>query len=568
MKTISLRKALRMLWISVMMLSLLFAFRWQTRAQERPNDRQIMELLRERVDVAKASPGIVVGIIDEQGTRVVSYGNPKQGSAVVVDGETLYEIGSVTKVFTTELLADMVVKGEVKLEDPVSKYLPASVKVPERNGRQITLLDLATQTSALPRLPDNMAPADSNNPYADYTVEQLYKFLSSYTLTRDIGAKYEYSNLGMGLLGHVLALKAGTNYEALVTARLCRPLGMKDTAITLSADAQKRLASGHSRIGQPVSNWDIPTLAGAGALRSTVDDMLKFVAANLTLTNAALKDAMSMTHTPRVDVGPGMKISLGWHVATSRGAELVWHNGGTGGYRSFIGFDKQRQRGVVVLSNSENGIDDLGFHLLEPKYPLEKMAKSKVPSIVPVKAEVLKQYVGRYQLQEQFFFNVRIAGDHLQVQLTGQSYLNFFPESEVKFFCDVVDAQISFQKDIPGKVVSLTLHQNGLDQVAKKISDEAPKEREAVKVDAKNYDAYVGKYQLAPGAVFTVKKEGSRLLVQLTGQPFFEVFPSSETKFFYKVVDAQLTFVKSKEGEATSLILHQNGINQEAKRMK
>jgi D-alanyl-D-alanine-carboxypeptidase/D-alanyl-D-alanine-endopeptidase len=556
--------------VPILIAVILFSFvaPYLGRAQERPDDAQLKTLLRDRIDTAHAGVGIVVGIIDEKGTRIISYGHLKSGGDAVVDGDSVFEIGSVTKVFTTELLADMVAKGEVKLDDPVAKYLPATVKVPAYNGRQITLQDLATQSSGLPRLPDNLVPADNSNPYADYTVEQLYTFLSSYTLTRDIGVQYEYSNLGMGLLGHALALKAGTTYEALVTQRLCRPLGMTNTSITLSAAAKKHLAIGHNKVGLAVSNWDIPTLAGAGALRSTANDMLKFVAANLTLSNTDLKAAMESAQTPRRDVSKGMKIGLGWHIATSYGAELVWHNGGTGGYHSFIGFDKKQQRGIVVLSNSEYDIDDIGLHWLEPKYALAKLDGSKARQAVPVKAGVQARYVGRYQLGPAFFFNVRQAGDHLQVQLTGQSYLDIYPESETKFFCDVVDAQISFQQDGTGKTISLTLHQNGANQVAKKISDEAPKEKGAAKVDPKIYDAYAGKYQLAPGAVFTVRREGNRLLVQLTGQSFLEAFPSSETEFFYRVVDAQLTFVKNRQGEVTSLILHQNGLNQEAKRLK
>lgn len=537
-------------------------------AQERPTDAELKTILRERIDTAHAGVGIVVGIIDEQGVRIVSHGTLSRTDSTPVDGDTIFEIGSVTKVFTTELLADMVVKGEVKLDDPVAKYLPASVKIPERNGRQITLLDLAAQQSGLPRLPDNLAPADGTNPYADYTVEQMYRFLSGHTLTRDIGAKYEYSNLGMGLLGHVLTLKAGKSYEALVIERICTPLGMKDTSIVLSTEAKKKLATGHSKMGQPASNWDLPTLAGAGALRSSVNDMLKFVSANLKLDNASLKTAFELAHTARRDAGSGTKIGLGWHITTRYGSEIIWHNGGTGGYRSFIGFDKKSQRGVVVLTNSENDSDDIGLHLLQPKYALAKPAAIKVRQAVPVKAELLTKYVGLYQLNPTFFFSIRREKDHLQVQLTGQSYLNLFPESETKFFCEVVDAQISFQTDATGKTKSLTLHQNGANQVAKKISDEEPKEKAAAKVDVKIYDAYVGQYKLAGGAVFTVQRKDDRLMVQLTGQSFLEVFPESETKFFYKVVDAQLTFVKDAQGGVKALILHQNGLNQEAKRVK
>src|SRR5262249_20674414 len=157
-------------------------------------------------------------------------------------------------------LSDMVERGDLALNDPIAKYLPAEVKVPERGGRAITLQDLSTHTSGLPRMPTNFTPKDAGNPYADYSVEQMYQFLSGYTLTRDIGAQYEYSNLGGGLLGHVLTRRTGTDYEALVGSRITTPLNMSNTRITLSPELRTRLATGHNERLVPVSNWDLPTL--------------------------------------------------------------------------------------------------------------------------------------------------------------------------------------------------------------------------------------------------------------------------------------------------------------------
>src|SRR5215510_9584529 len=229
------------------------------------NDDEVRKILEDRIEVAKRSVGIVVGLVDEKGTRIISYGKPDQNSTQPLDGDSVFEIGSVTKVFTATLLSDMVERGEVSLNDPISKFLPKSVKTPTMNGKEITLLDLSTQTSGLPRLPGNFAPKDPKNPYADYSVEQLYSFLSGYTLTRDIGAKYEYSNLGVGLLGHVLALRAGTDYETLVRQRILNPLKMDHSGIKLTPQMQARLAPGHDQSLKPVGNWDLPVLAGAGA---------------------------------------------------------------------------------------------------------------------------------------------------------------------------------------------------------------------------------------------------------------------------------------------------------------
>jgi D-alanyl-D-alanine-carboxypeptidase/D-alanyl-D-alanine-endopeptidase len=297
-----------------------------------PSDTAIQKILSDRIDVQRQGIGIVVGIIDPSGRKIVAHGTVDSSSKRPVDGDTLFEIGSATKVFTSLLLADAVARGEVAITDPIAKYLPAEVKVPERSGRKITLQDLATHTSGLPRLPSNFAPKDPTNPYADYTVAQLHEFLSGYELPRDPGSRYEYSNLGAGLLGHILARRAGPTYEALVQKRITGPLGMKSTFITIPEKEKTRLAAGHDPELKPAANWDLPTLAGAGGLRSTANDLLTFLAASLGFTKTPLAAAMAHTIADRRPAGTAGEAALGWHIAkTADGNDIVWHNGGTGG---------------------------------------------------------------------------------------------------------------------------------------------------------------------------------------------------------------------------------------------
>ena len=433
-------------------------------------DEQIRSILRDRIDVAKKSVGIAAGIVDVFGLRVIAYGKPSQNSSQSLSSNSVFEIGSVTKVFTATLLAVMAERGEVNLNDPISKYLPRSVKTPARDGKEITLAHLSSQTSGLPRLPGNMAPKDQTNPYADYSVEQMYAFLSGYTLTRDPGAQYLYSNLGVGLLGHILALRAGSDYESLVTTRICQPLRMNSTRIKLTAEMQARLATGHNQVLKPVANWDLPTLAGAGALRSTVADLLKFVAANLEMLDSPLLAAMRNAHQPQHDTGtPGLEVGLGWHILKKFDTEIIWHNGGTGGYHSFVGFDKKKRKGVVVLSNSTNDIDDIGRHLLESQYPLAKVEAPKVRKAIKLDPKIFDAYAGEYQLAPNFVIKISRESDKLFAQATGQSKFEIFGETETDFFFDSVDAQITFIKDDKGQVTHLVLHQNRVDQQAKKI---------------------------------------------------------------------------------------------------
>ncbi len=439
-------------------------------ARAEVTDAEVKSILQDRIERAKKSVGIVVGLVDEKGTRVITYGKPSQDSKQTLDGNSVFEIGSVTKVFTATLLADMVERGEVSLSDPISKYLPKAVKPPTRDGKEITLIDLATQTSGLPRLPTNFKPKDPKNPYADYSVDQMYEFLSGYTLTRGIGEKYEYSNLGVGLLGHVLALRAGTDYETLVRKRISGPLKMTDTKITLTPALSARLATGHGPLLKPVANWDLPTLAGAGALRSTVNDMLKFVAANLGFKKSPLLAAMQKAHQFQRDTGiADLSIGLGWHILKKFDTELVWHNGGTGGYHSFIGFDKQNRKGIVVLSNSTNDIDDIGRHLLLSKYPLAKVEPLREHKAIQLDPKVFDAYAGEYQLAPGFSIVFSREGNKFFGQPTGQGKLEIFPESETDFFLIDVDAQFTFVKDDKGQVTQVILHQNGRDQTARKI---------------------------------------------------------------------------------------------------
>jgi serine-type D-Ala-D-Ala carboxypeptidase/endopeptidase len=439
-----------------------------------PTDPEIRQLLVDRIDVQHRGVGVVVGVIDAHGRRIISHGALETGDPRPIGGDTIFEIGSMSKVFTSLLLADMVRRGEVRLDDPVVKYLPPGVVMPTRAGKQITLIDLATHTSGLPRLPGNMAMKDPSNPYADYTVEQLYAFLKTYQLPRDIGAKYEYSNLGGGLLGHVLARRAGMDYGALVRQRITKPLKMADTTIALSPAQMARLAKGHAADLGTVANWDLPTLAGAGALRSDANDILTFLAAELGYTPTPLVPAMADQIVPRRPTDlPVTEVALAWHIHKTPAREIVWHNGGTGGYRTFMGFDAKARVGVVVMTNVANGpgADDIGFHLLTGS-PLSVPPKDHHAIVVAPQA--LQPYAGRYQFAPNVFLTVTLADGQLSAQLTGQGAAAIFPESPTDFFYKIVDAQISFETGPDGRATGLILHQNGRNTPAKRISDGAP----------------------------------------------------------------------------------------------
>jgi CubicO group peptidase (beta-lactamase class C family) len=431
-----------------------------------PPDSTIRARLAERVDNGYAA-SIVIGMLEHGKERYVAYGRSNFDDTPKVDPDAIYEIGSITKVFTNILLADMVLKGEVALDDPVSKFLPSTVTVPSRNGKVITLLDLATASSGLPRMPLNFHPKDPANPFADYTVAQMYEFLSSYTLPRDPGETYEYSNLGMGLLGHALALRAGKPYEQLLIERVLDPLGMRDTRITLTPSMAKRFVAGHDSDMEPVPAWDLPTLAGAGALRSSARDMLKFARGVTGAMNGEgpLAKAIAMSIEPRRPTTmPGMRVALAWHVREKNGARITWHNGGTGGFRSFFGVDNASKNAVVVLTSGGETSDALGFTLLDPSLPIPTVAARPT---VNVDRATLQSYVGTYPLAPTFVADVTLVGDKLFVQATNQPRFRLWPSSDHEFRLRVAPAIITFEKDSTG-VMTLTLNQNGAKQRARK----------------------------------------------------------------------------------------------------
>ncbi|MEJ1236636.1 serine hydrolase [Chryseolinea sp. T2] len=415
------------------------------------------------------TPSIVVGYIDGDSTYYYSYGVKSVETKEPVNEYSVYEIGSISKTFTAILLANMAVKGQAKLNDPVQNYLPPGVTAPTRNGTVIRLVNLSNHTSSLPRMPDNFPSANPANPFADYSEKMVYEFLNSYQLTRDVNTQYEYSNYAAGLLGLVLSTRNGKSYEDFMTDVIARPLGMENTAISLTPNMTKNLAIGHQD-EKPVSNWDIISLAGAGGIRSTTVDMITYVRANMGITKSELYPAMELTHknTRGNDANP--LVGLGWHITKSDAGEIVWHNGGTGGYRTFAGFIKNGSKGAVVMTNSVVSIDDIGMHLLNPKAPLVDPDPPKIEE-VEVSTKILETYVGKYELMKDFVLTVTLEGNQLNVQATAQPKFPVFAKSENVFFYKVVQAQLTFNKNSKGEIESVTLFQNGQQVNGKRMKE-------------------------------------------------------------------------------------------------
>jgi CubicO group peptidase (beta-lactamase class C family) len=465
------KKTIQLVFLLVALIAMASADTMPQSTQSEQRANKIKKLIQERVERHHQEFGLVVGIVSEEGQQIIKYGKQCLGGKAV-GGKTLFELGSVTKVFTSILLADLIRRGEMNLDDPIEKFLPKEVKVPAWEEIRITLLHLATHTSGLPNTPQIKTEEESIPGYINFSKHKLYNFLSHYTLSRQPGIQFEYSNIGFGLLGHLLSLKTKKPYDQLVEERICRPLGMNNTRRELSPEMNRRLAVGYFLDGQQAKHSHLPPiLAGAGGLRSSVDDMLSFLAANLGLESSPLFNVMQETHKGRYSISKDIvKVGFSWIVVQEEDIHIVFHGGDKDGYRAFIGFDPRKKIGVVVFANFEDKIDDISLYALTGKKEILKLGTSKEKlKQIQVDPRVYDDYIGKYQTTPSFFIVVTRKGNRLFAQGTGQPKFELFPESESSFFLKAVHAKIIFERDSKGKVYRLIVRSSEGDEISKKI---------------------------------------------------------------------------------------------------
>ena len=382
-----------------------------------------------------------------------------------IDDRTRFQIGSITKTFTGTLLAQMVLAGNVKLDDPIQKYLPAGVTAPAYHGTPITLLSLAEQNSGLPRLPPNLdtSPETLSNPYAPYTTAMLYDALNHLTLARKPGAQHEYSNFGVTLLGQLLANAAHSTYADLLEERVLRPLGMNDTVVVGSVSSRANLVPGFAVDGTPAVPWDFGTLGAAGSIESDLHDMTIYLQANMAAPVGVLGKAMELAQDPHwtfEENGTSSKIGLLWMTSSISGD--TWHNGETGGYHADISFNKNGGFGIVLLTNTAGMIvDQIAAHILAP-------ARVPAPAVVANRQSEPSPYSGVYAFTPAFSVTIYKSNGNLYAQATGQEALELVSAGRQTFTVHGVEATIVFDTDPAGKITGLTLHQNGRDMHATK----------------------------------------------------------------------------------------------------
>ncbi len=420
----------------------------------------------------RIADGLSVGYIDGKHWGIVHLGTANRAKKKA-DNLTVYEIGSVSKVFTSLLLADAVVRGEIDLNATADVANAAGIRLPSRDRQSITWVDLSTHRSGLPRLPDNLSLTNLKNPYRDYDSNKAAAFLNGYELPRQPGESHEYSNFGTSVLGYLVAEQAGKPYQQLLRERLAKPLRMSDCTVSLNSKQRKRLALPHDKFDSPTGLWTFAGLPGAGGVHATMRDMMRFAKAQLTPPAGKLGEAIELAWKQHRDAdasGPAM--GLGWMIAVD--GQTRWHTGRTGGSKSALFITRKLNRAVIVLCNTSvpNEVDQLAMQLVWNAAGQEvKSEPGEAPEDpsddLAIDAKLRRRLVGRYQLVPNFIFDVRDG--RLMVGITNQPTQEVFPDSPTCWSYRGVDATLEFKLTKTGPAKRLVLHQNGIKQTAPRI---------------------------------------------------------------------------------------------------
>jgi CubicO group peptidase (beta-lactamase class C family) len=537
----------------ILFAALLFPFAY---ALSGPVDLTPKQELRIKQHIADGDfVGLVMVSVSGDEVAHSSFGQVSVDQTDAIEQSDQFEIGSITKAFTNLLLAEMVAKNVVGYGSTIADLMPDTMFDNPAVG-DITLLQLATHTSGLPRLPANFTQDDPADPYKDYDIEALRVGVMATRSGQQLSQKYAYSNFGVGLLGYLLGQMDGTNYQQALKSHVLDPLGMT----TATFDDTENLLVGHHD-GERTSNWHLNAMSAAGELRASGVELAKLLRPWLSDGFSGLQHDVAADLVIAASVGGNIRITPVWHVVGEGGTSVYWHNGGTGGFRSFVGFNPATGQGRVVLSNTDYDVTELGLQLLSAQ-PLDR-GNGELPGVTDGKVD-FSDFHGHFAITPTIVLSVFEARGQLLVQLTGQQALRLAASGEDEFTLLAVDAKVSFERDKAGVVQTAVLHQNGNRMPGKRVSEAViAKAFTEIEMGASDLEDYTGIYKLTARALFRVRVKNGRLTVRLADQPAIPVFPFAQDQFFYKVVDAQLTFNRD-NGQVVSLTLHQNGVDQVA----
>lgn len=514
------------------------------------SDDALADVVSQRLQGDRTGACMAVAVI-EGGSVARTFQCADGRDIARIGADTAFEIGSVSKTMTAALLADLILQGKGSLDDPLSEWLPAGTRLPDYQGKPILIRHVVTHSSGLPALPSRMAAPNVDDPYARLDEAALLASLGDVTLTAAPGTTFEYSNFASMVLSYAVARRAGTDMETLLKQRLFAPLGMQHAYID-HAPPGVRAAVGHTPNARPASAWHFhANLAGVGGVRATLEDMVRYVQGQLGSEATSVSPALALSQQKLSDAPP---MAMNWMLMPVGERIVHVHEGGTGGFSSFVSFDKDGQRGVVILSdttwNSIGSLGSLGLHLVDVRFPLGSPRRESKPD-----AALLDALAGEYQLAGGMKMTVRRKGDALEIQPAGQGAYAMGYDSAGDFYPREFDAVLRPQRTSEGQ--SFTWMQMGAALPARRMDATAPKP--ALKLDAAVLREYEGDYPLMPAFALTVKAQGETLTIQGTGQPALPVQAVAPDEFVMDAVGAEIRFERDAAGKVVALTLKQAG---------
>ena len=513
-------------------------------------------------DAVKENHFMGTVLVDRDGKAILDkgYGSANLEWNIPNAPDTRFRLGSITKQFTAASILLLEERGKLKVEDPISKYMPDAPAA----WKNITFVHLLSHTSGIPSF--TSFPDYEQLQSSPVTTEQLVARFRDKPLDFQPGEKWQYSNSGYALLGYLLEKISGQKYCDFLQQNIFAPLAMHDTGCDRNSVILPRRASGYTPGAHGLENAsyiDMTVPFSAGELYSTTGDLLRWqqgLFGGKVLSPASLT---KMTTPVKENYGFGLSIE------TIKGHERISHGGGINGFNTSEYWYPKEKLCIIVLANvNGNSPSEISNHLASIMYGEPVILPSKRKEVsVPVNA--LTRYVGVYQIDPKFSLTIALQGDHLVTQGTGQPPVPIFASSPTRFFARVVDAEIEFFPDAAGNIDHLVLYQGGREMkgvLQKGAPAVLSTERKEVPVPVTTLSRYVGVYQLAPEFLITITLRGDHLAAQATNQPAAPIFASTPTRFFYRVVDAEIEFFADASGKIDRLILYQGG--REMKGMK
>ncbi|MFY2764130.1 serine hydrolase [Arenimonas sp. MALMAid1274] len=521
-------------------------------APDTMTDAALQAIVQQRLQGDRTGACFAVAVIGAEVAR--AYACADAADAGRIDARTAFEIGSVSKTMTSALLADLIGQGKGSLDDPLSAWLPAGTKVPAYEGQPILLRHVVTHTSGLPALPPGVEMVDASDPYAPVDAKMLLASLERTPLTRAPGQGFEYSNFASMLLSYAVAQRAGQDLETLLDARLFTPLGMSGAYINERPEGV-RAAAGHLPNGKATPAWRFKTdVAGVGGVRATLDDMVRYVQGQLGQVQAPITPALKLSQQA-VNPGATPAMAMNWMLAPLNGRTWLAHEGGTGGFSSFVAFDPAQQRGVVVLSDtalhSLGGLGSLGLHLADRSVPLGKPRKA-----VPAPAGLIDALVGEYTLQGGMKMSLARRGDQLTIQAQGQPAFVMGHDDAGDFYPLEFDALLKPQRKSDGRYGFTWMQMGGAMAAVRTDGDSGAA---FPTPPAAQLQAYAGDYPLMPQFTLKVFEKDGTLYIQGTGQQALPTAATAKDVFTVDQVGAEFRFERDGQGKVSAVTLLQGG---------